>query len=202
MAKTLQNLGVFYYWTWLPIKVGYVKYNEGLAILSLKPIIKTDTFLISNTNDFHNWRTRKVLGIQVDDIKNEWFYSTHMSWWNDKDEPFQSQWLKLQNHLKNKGMVWLMGDFNNPAEVQNEGYTMMSQSNWFDTYNLAKNKDVGFTVEKLIDGWKEKLSKDTGMRIDQIWCNHEVSIESSRVIFNSKNRPIVSDHYGVIISTD
>ncbi|MCC8068399.1 MAG: endonuclease/exonuclease/phosphatase family protein [Ruminococcus sp.] len=199
VAKRLQSLGILYYWTWLPIKVGYVKFTEGLAILSLKPILKTDTLLISNTNEYYNWRTRKVLGITIDN--KEWFYNTHMSWWNDAFEPFQLQWLKLNNHLKSIDKVWLMGDFNNPASIESEGYDMVSNSKWFDTYILAKHKDTGFTVENLIDGWKERLPKATGMRIDQIWCNQEVSIESSRVIFNGKGSPIVSDHYGVIIST-
>ena len=66
--------------------------------------------------------------------------------------------------------------------------------------NLAKEKDNGFTVEKVIDGWKDKLKEKTNIRIDHIWCRHKIPVKSSNVIFNGKNRPVVSDHYGVIIS--
>ena len=71
---------------------------------------------------------------------------------------------------------------------------------WYDCYNLAKEKDNGFTVEKVIDGWKDKLKEKTNIRIDHIWCRHKIQVKSSNVIFNGKNRPVVSDHYGVIIS--
>ncbi|MGN1412040.1 MAG: endonuclease/exonuclease/phosphatase family protein [Oscillospiraceae bacterium] len=200
IVKKLHNYGIYYYWTWLPIKIGYSIYQEGMAILSLKPIVDIDVFLVSKINDYNNWKTRKILGVRVQG-SSDWFYSVHLSWWNDLDEPFQSQWIKLNNHLKDREKVWIMGDFNNPSNVENEGYNMVSNSNWFDTYTIANEKDDGITVENLIDGWKEKLSKSTGMRIDQIWCNYEASIKSSKVIFNGRNRPIVSDHYGVLINT-
>ncbi len=84
---------------WLPIKIGYGKYDEGLAILSRSPIIDTDNVLISKCNDYSYWKTRRIIG-----IKNElgWFYSVHMGWWNDEEEPFNEQWNNLNNHLSNK----------------------------------------------------------------------------------------------------
>lgn len=66
-----------------------------------------------------------------------------------------------------------MGDFNSPAEVRNEGYDLINASGWYDCYNLAKEKDNGFTVEKVIDGWKDKLKEKTNIRIDHIWCRHK-----------------------------
>ena len=70
IIKILNEKNINYYWTWLPLKNGYGKFDEGLAVLSLKPILKTDTFLISNNDDYENWKTRKVLGILTDDKKN------------------------------------------------------------------------------------------------------------------------------------
>ena len=71
----------------------------------------------------------------------------------------------------------------------------------FNTLGIGKKeKDNGFTVEKVIDGWKDKLKEKTNIRIDHIWCRHKIPVKSSNVIFNGKNRPVVSDHYGVIIS--
>lgn len=200
VVKALNMNNVYYYWTWLPIKNGYEKFDEGLAVLSLKPILKTDTFLISNNDDYENWKTRKVLGILTDAENEKWFYSVHMGWWNDNEDTFDSQWKKLNDHLNSLENVWIMGDFNSPAEVRNEGYDMIASSGWYDCYNLAKDKDNGLTVEKTIDGWKDKINENTSMRIDHIWCNQKIRVKSSNVIFNGKNKPIVSDHYGVIIS--
>ena len=121
IIKILNEKNINYYWTWLPLKNGYGKFDEGLAVLSLKPILKTDTFLISNNDDYENWKTRKVLGILTDDKKEEWFYSVHMGWWNDNEDPFEHQWKKLNDHLCKLKNIWIMGDFNSPAEVRNEG---------------------------------------------------------------------------------
>ena len=93
-----------------------------------------------------------------------------------------------------------MGDFNSPAEVRGEGYDLIRHTGWHDSYLLAKEKDHGITVGKVIDGWREKISGTDGMRIDQIWCSEAHNILSSEVIFNGTNRSIVSDHYGVIVN--
>ena len=64
---------------------------------------------------------------------------------------------------------------------------------------LAREKDNGITVERVIDGWKDKINGTDGMRIDQIWCNKRTEVALSKVVFNGVNNPVVSDHYGVII---
>ncbi len=120
-----------------------------------------------------------------------------MGWWNDDEEPFQAQWEKICCHLKGKRNVWLMGDFNSSADRKEEGYELVSNSGWFDTYVLAQTKDSGFTVEKAIDGWKD--NKVNKMRIDYIWCNAPQEISKSQIIFNGKNYAFISDHCGVII---
>ena len=58
-------------------KYGYGKYDEGMALLSKKPIMRVKQFLISQTDDYDNWKTRKILGMQTegsDDI----FFTVHM----------------------------------------------------------------------------------------------------------------------------
>ena len=200
VVRMLRIKDILYYWSYLPMKLGYDKFDEGIAILSRKPIVRTDTFLISKINDYYNWKTRKVLGIQTED--NNWFYTAHLGWWNDTDEPFEQQWQKLNEYVKSPQTVWLMGDFNSPADVRCEGYDLISASGWYDSYILAKEKDNGYTVGKIIDGWKEKISQTTGMRIDHIWCNKKLNIKNSQVIFNDKNFDIISDHYGVMICVE
>lgn len=165
-VQLLNDRGLEYYWAWLPIKTGYDKFDEGLSILSHQEILKTDVLLISKCENYENWKTRKVLGIQTE---NGWFYSIHMGWWNDKEEPFKEQWEKINTNIKNKENVWLMGDFNSRADVRNEGYDYVISNGWNDTYITAKEKDEGFTVTKTIDGWGNNAAEK--MRIDYILSN-------------------------------
>lgn len=196
-VKMLSERGIDYRWTWLGIKEGYGKYEEGIALLSKGEITGTDILTVSSINNRRNWKTRKILGIRTG---GQWFYSVHLGWWNDSEEPFQEQWEKLSAHTKKRGRVWLMGDFNSPACVKDEGYDMIKSDGWCDTFALANEKDSGITVGKSIDGWNNGVSMQ-GMRIDYIWCSEKAEITSSQVIFNGSNYPVISDHYGVIIKT-
>lgn len=55
-----------------------------------------------------------------------------------------------------------------------------------------------------IDGWREAdgRSKDAEneKRLDYIFCNTQADVRTSNVICNGKNAPVVSDHYGVMIT--
>ncbi len=202
VAELLEHRGIRYFWTWLPLKKGYDKYDEGIALMSRSPILETNILQISGIDDYNNWKTRKILGIRTEAAPDEWFFSVHYGWWNDPEEPFQGQWQRTQAALERERHVWLMGDFNSPAEVRGEGYDMIRNAGWHDSYLLATKKDCGITVGKVIDGWKDKTNSTDGMRIDQIWCSKPHKIFSSEVIFNGKNRRIVSDHYGVIVNCE
>lgn len=207
VSRMLHDAGYDYHWTWLALKLGYGKYDEGLALFSRKPILATDAFRISHTSDYENWKMRKVLGFQTEDTK-DWFYTVHMGWWNDTEEPFLDQWKHLEYCLQKKKSeqpVWLLGDFNSPAEVRAEGYDLIRHAGWKDTYLLADQKDDGITVEGVIDGWRDQLkdsdSSRNGMRIDHIWCSQHTEVVSSNVVFNGSNGPVVSDHFGLMIQT-
>lgn len=191
--------GLTYYWTWLPLKIGYGKWIEGIALLTLSPMTGAKIILVSVEDDFNNWKTRKILGIQTENMPDTWFYSVHFGWWEDSDDPFSNQWDRAVKALPPNDTVWLMGDFNNPADIRGEGYDLISDSGWHDAYDLAKIKDNGMTVSKKIDGWNESSIAAKGMRIDQIWCNKPRNILSSQVVFNGISGDIVSDHYGVMI---
>lgn len=198
-ARLLEKAGHKYHFEWIPIKNGYDMFDEGIAVMSKSPIVETVSFYVSNIVDYSNWKTRKILGIRTKAFPKEWFFSVHYGWWDDDEEPFENQWKMTEDFLEKYRKIWLMGDFNNPAEISNEGYDLVERSGWYDTYKLAENKDEGITVGSVIDGWKDKLSCTEGMRIDQIWCSEKVPVKRSEVIFNGKNYPVVSDHYGVMI---
>lgn len=203
VARRLHQAGVTCYWAWIPIKLGYGRFDEGMAVLSLGRRIRCiDQFPISRSRDYCNWRTRAVLGIQVEGL-DDWFYTVHMGWWDDELERFLDQWNTLNCCVMSKrmcGTVWLLGDFNAPAEVHGQSYELMVASGWVDTYTTAQCRDEGITVSGPIDGWKQKEGQTArNMRLDYIWCSRKREIRSSKVIFNGIREPVVSDHYGVLV---
>ena len=204
VARMLRSAGVDCWWAWIPIKRGYGKYDEGVAVLSLgRPIRCVDQFPVSKTSDYNSWRTRAVLGVQVEGLE-DWFYSLHMGWWDDEVDRFLDQWKRLNCCIMSKrmcGNVWLMGDFNAPDRVHGQSYEHIVASGWFDTYALAHSRDSGITVSGAIDGWKQRhvFKMEDGMRLDYIWCSRKQEVRSSRIMFNGIKEPVVSDHFGILI---
>lgn len=190
----LKSEGIEYYAVWYPLKTGYEKYDEGLAIFSKKPVLETENFVISNSTNYHNWKTRAALGVRNED---GWFYNTHLGWWNDEEELYINQVKNLNYHAKGKDKVWLIGDFNSDAFEMDEGYKSIVASGWHDSFMSAKKKDEGYTVTEQIDNWSNTVSKK--MRIDFIFSNYEAEIASCETIFNGKNYKRISDHIGVIV---
>lgn len=199
-ARLLRERGVEYFWTWLPIKKGYGRYDEGVALMSRSPILETEIVTVSTTDNYDDWRTRKLLGVRTEALPDEWFFSVHFGRWDDKDEPFREQWIRTAVHMTKHDHFWLMGDFNSPAGIPSEGYDIMKRSCCYDSYDLAYVRDVGTTVASSIDGWRDRGDLSEGMRIDQIWCSKKVVITSSEVIFNGIRYPVISDHFGVMVN--
>lgn len=195
----LQQLSASYYWTWVPVHVGYGKYDEGVAILSRTPITDTISDYVSVVRDYANYRTRKVVGIKTSAADGEaWFVSGHFGWWHDEEEPFQAQWDRTESVLTRCGTtrVFAMGDFNNAAGVREEGYDYVLGKGWHDLYSDAMVRDEGDTVVKAIAGWE---NNQTQLRIDYIFSNTRVQAQSSTVVLNGKNGAVVSDHFGVAV---
>lgn len=201
VAKMLREAGLHYEWSWLPMKIGYDKYDEGLALFSRKPILESADLLASRIDEYTDFRTRRILGIRNED---GWFYSIHLSWWLDPNEPFIEQWNRLTPLLADQtpaDLVVLMGDFNSDANVHGQSADVVKASGWFDTYEMAQTKDGGMTVGGLIDGWEDQPDQGA-KRIDQVWVDRKTPVSSSRVVFNGTNEPVVSDHYGVLVELD
>jgi len=193
VQQKLEQAGLRYSWTWLPSHIGYDIYDEGLAFLSLHPIQQIKAFHASKSIAYDNHKTRSVIGIQIED---SWYFNLHLGWWNDKEDTFKEQWAVCSAFFKPlSGSIYLMGDFNNPSQSSNEGYDLVNKE-WFDTFVLATERDIGHTVESNIDGWSKNKEK---LRLDFIFTNKVVSIKQSKVIFNGLNYPVISDHYGVSV---
>ncbi|CEP80112.1 endonuclease/exonuclease/phosphatase family protein [Paraclostridium sordellii] len=195
LQNELKNLGNNQYeFYWDVAHIGYDIYEEGLCLMTKLPIVNKESFYITNSIKLDFWKTRKIVGIDVIYKSKEIrFLSCHLGWWNDNEEPFKEQIKRLINETDNEKLVFLMGDFNNNANIKGEGYDYLCNK-FFDTYKLSKVKDEGITVKGKIAGWDDnKLD----LRLDLILSNKEIDVESSNVIFNGINKKVVSDHYGV-----
>ncbi|WP_211746652.1 endonuclease/exonuclease/phosphatase family protein [Paenibacillus sp. Marseille-Q4541] len=195
-----KQLHTEYYWTYIKVHVGFEKYDEGLAILSKTPIQEAFGSYVSDMRDYENYRTRKLLGIKTAiSGKDTWFVNGHFGWWHDEEEPFERQWQHslavLDKHVDSLP-AFIMGDFNNAAHIEGEGYTHVIQSGWHDCFELAAQKDEGYTVVKAIAGWEENKQK---LRIDYVFSNRQIPVKTSKVVLDGAHSPIVSDHSGVAV---
>ena len=198
LLQELRKLGSNEYkMLWDFSHIGYDIYEEGIAILTKHEIIEKHSFFISKNHDTTYWKTRKIVGATINiEGNNLDFYSCHLGWWQDEEEPFSDQVDRLFENISLDKPTFLMGDFNNNAFITGEGYDYLLQKNLYDTFHLASEKDAGITVKGKIDGWDENKN---AMRLDLILVNQKIQVKSSRVIFNGKNKDIVSDHFGVEI---
>lgn len=198
LVEEIKKLGTTYNFIWDFSHYGYDIYEEGVALLSKQPFVKFESVYISQSNSIKNWKSRKIIGGSINlhgEIST--FYSCHTGWWNDEEEPFRYQGEKLLGISKNTdNKVFFMGDFNNDANITGEGYDFLIKNGLVDTFTTAEIKDDGCTVPGEIAGWENDLSKK---RLDLILSGTPMEISSSNVIFNGKNKKIVSDHFGVEI---
>lgn len=205
IAYLLRAAGIPVSWAWIPVKLGYGRYDEGLALLSMGgSIADLDVVQLSRCSDYDNWKTRKALGVRIDGSE-DWYYAVHFGWWDDAEEPFQAQWERLNSsisHRKPDSRVWLLGDFNNPAEVRGEGYDCILEDGWQDAWRMARQSGAGATVESPVDGWRDRTDRAGGLRIDQIWCSKRVPVRQARIVFDGKREPKISDHYGILLETE
>ena len=201
LLELVRKLGVEDYdFVWDMAHYGYVTYEEGLAIISRHPITSHRSFFVSDLQDMHNWKTRKIVKASISyegqDIQ---FFSGHFGWWNDEAEPFKGQFDQLIERIPAEGLSFIMGDLNNDANVRDEGFDYVKSKGLYDTYELASEKDDGLTISGSIAGWD---NNEAGRRIDYILTNKPVNVLHSTVRFNGKKTPVVSDHAGVTVTLE
>ncbi|MBI6872195.1 endonuclease/exonuclease/phosphatase family protein [Clostridium aciditolerans] len=196
LIKELGKLGCNKYkMLWDFSHIGYETYEEGVSILTKHKIEEEHYFFVSRSRDLSFWKTRKVVGASIRiDKKLIDFYSCHLGWWNDEEEPFKDQVDKLMSRIEKGKLTFFMGDFNNNAFIKREGYDYLIEKGLYDTFSIDKEKDSGITVKGNIDGWDQNKND---LRLDLILANKKVDVKYSKVIFNGINSMVVSDHYGV-----
>lgn len=192
MQKNLSERKLGYQYCWLGMKKGYDRFDEGLAIFSKAPVREIKSLLLSDTQDYNNFKKRMALCLETD---FGMFINCHMGWERDIEEPYDNQ-LKRINACQNfKKNIFLLGDFN--VSEESEGYKKITDSGWYDTFFMADETCGRKTVSGKIDGWEKN---DTGLRIDYIFSNKNIPVKESRVIFDGKCEPRISDHAGVMVT--
>lgn len=195
LVEYLKEKGVNYFWSWTCSHIGYDIYEEGSAILS-KTSFKAESVLVSPTHDRADYHTRQILLADFEK-ENLQLASCHFSWWTgESDSGFYYEWRKLLKKIANvKDQVLLLGDFNVPAHIKNEGYELVKED-FYDMYELATVKVGSYTVDEEIDGWQNNQEK---LRIDFGFMLKEEEVSLYQVVFNGKIGPVVSDHFGIMI---
>ncbi|MDN5710300.1 MAG: endonuclease/exonuclease/phosphatase family protein [Planococcus sp. (in: firmicutes)] len=196
LLQEMEQLGVTgYSMVWDFSHLVYGRYEEGLVILTRHPVAEEHSFFVSQSTDKHSPKTRKIVGATIHYEDQPFtFYSCHTGWWHDTVEPFKFQADQLLGQMKTESPAFLMGDFNNDASLEQQGYEYLLENGLHDTYTLAEEKDAGITVKGKIAGWSENKQD---LRIDLILSTEPVTVKSSKVIFNGEHKPLVSDHFGV-----
>lgn len=185
-------------WTWTKNHIGFDRFDEGVALLIKQPINRVFRLPISkstNPNDFH---TRVAVGAELENKMT--VISLHASWWispQTKELCFPYEMKQLNQFAQyHSSPIFLMGDFNNPSHIKNEGYQLITQ-NWFDTYSLANHSIGHDTMTGAIAGWQDNKH---GQRIDFIFSNQSLPIKEARVVFDGREQPLISDHFGYMIT--
>ncbi|MGV3010794.1 endonuclease/exonuclease/phosphatase family protein [Streptococcus thoraltensis] len=194
LVTALKEEGADYHWSWVYNHIGYDCFHEGVAILSKTPIEVLD-ILASETVDPTDYHTRRALLARTKIAGQEIsMVSLHLSWW---EKGFEVEWLKLSQALASeKNPLILMGDFNNPTG--NEGYQQVINSslNLKDSHMAAEQSFGDHTILADVDGWE---GNDLALKVDHAFVDKSFEVKSSKVIFDGKNSPVVSDHFGLEI---
>lgn len=202
LQQELKKEGLEFYWSWVPSHIGYDQYDEGIAILTRFKVTNARGILLSRKDDYTDYHTRKALEVRFQaNKKNYLVYGLHLSWWQDEtgSYPFLYEWSKLveawEAEARAGGCILLMGDFNNPAHIDKEGYSVVSKHPYLkDAFLDATLKNGSHTVEKRIDGWENNSDL---LRIDFIFVSSNLSVYSYETVFDGRTTPVVSDHFGV-----
>lgn len=183
-----------YDYCWCNNHYSYSKFEEGTAVITKHPIVNSFSVCLTRDCSVDSYRTRKAMVCDIkisDEIYR--FVSVHLGWWDDEIEPAKEMIDKLLGEVVNDKTI-LMGDFNNEADVRNQGYDYLLNNNIYDTYQYATKKDDGYSVLGSIAGWEKS---DHNKRIDFIFTTYKPNVSYHQIIFNGENYEVVSDHFGV-----
>ena len=194
LVRYLAQKGAKYYWSYAYNHVGYDRFNEGVAIFSKEPL-EASSVLVSKSDDPSDYHTRKMLFCQtVVDGKKTCVASAHFSWLKDG---FLDEWENAVEALAAQGeSLVIMGDFNNPTDTAGYDMILNSPLDLQDSHKVAKSIQGDHTIIEDIDGWE---GNKQSLKVDHVFTSKDIEIQSSTVVFDGGESPIVSDHFGLAV---
>ncbi|GGF21256.1 exodeoxyribonuclease III [Halobacillus andaensis] len=199
LLQHLEALGSMdYELHWDVSHFGYDVYEEGIALLTRHPVREVEKFYITSSESIDFWKSRKIVGatLHINGTPHS-LYSCHLGWWGDEDEPYDNQIDRLTKQSSHP--CFLLGDFNAADNVEGEGYDYILQKGFIDTHQEARRQNGTSTIKGKIAGWDDNQAD---LKIDHIFTNEKVNVLQSSVVFDGKNEPVISDHYGLEIEYD
>lgn len=197
LATALEKKQCGYTLIWVGMKQSYGKYEEGLCFLCKFVPQETTAFSVSKTEDPTHWRKRMVLGIKS---QNHWFYNVHFGRWDDSFDPFPHQWETFLQKVNLTKPMFVMGDFNAPRHLPEQGYALVLSRNFYDTHTLALEKEGDGTAFGAIDGWQDAPKNAPLQTIDYIFTNQPTGVTASKTLFTPKQGKVISDHFALTIT--
>lgn len=200
VARMLQEAGWPVHWTWTFAKIGYGRYEEGLALLSPGPLAQAEDWFITRSRDPENWKVRKALSARVAlDGRPARCICVHMGWWGEEEEPFPAQWEQVEAGARQGEPCLVLGDLNAPAAERGGGYDFVTGRGWQDAWALARQQEGEGSIPGVIAGWEDRLVQPV-MRIDHILTDTPLEVARAAIVLDGRDGPAVSDHYGVLVT--
>lgn len=205
LMKFIQERTGEYRWSWGDSHEGWNRYDEGLSILSRIPVRRVQLLELSEARfTYTDVFRRCALAAEVEvQGKSLWVASVHMNWWLMHDiHLFEHDFAVLDQQMRDladDSPIVLLGDFNNDAAIEDEGYRQILQAGWHDAFELAQLKEGEFTVHKKISGWESATRE---MRIDFVFSSEKVPFEKYTVVFPDNSEDAISDHSGIVVEID
>ncbi len=186
LLELLKAINPEYQLFYIPFKIGFNIYEEGLGIISKHPLINKSSKYISQTRDFANWKTRKLLRCELYIEESKVVLATTHFGWTDENEIFEKQFDLATEDFDKASVVIMGGDFNITPDSQE--YEFIKTQGWTDIFIDNKSLFHEPTFNN------KAASKAETLRIDYIIVNNPFSLINGEILF--KDHP-VSDHYGV-----
>lgn len=186
--------GADYHLLWLPVKHGYSRFDEGLALITRNKAENVRGVCISQSRSTEDWRTRMALVAHIPALDVS-VCNLHTGRADDKKDPFSEQWRNLRLHMTQYKHPFIMGDFNIPSE--SDEYHDILSDDFLDLRTLSKEPVGDATAESGIDGWSDG---NRSMRIDYIFSGFVPKCREIkyRTVFNGIDGDVISDHFGVL----
>ncbi len=185
LQRLLHDLGKHYHLAFVPFKMSFNKYDEGLAILSRHTLHNVAHAYLSKGRDYADWTTRKILVADIHLEENVLSVATTHFGWTDDNETFEDQVDTAMRLLQRDNPVLLAGDFNvrpNTTEFQH-----VLSHGFHDVFA----DDPMLSTHPTHGGM---YVHETASRIDYIVVNRPHERLDGAILFTEEP---VSDHYGI-----